>query len=229
MQMGFNNDVSYRGLTLHIQTEDHGLGSKKITSQVFFSGAILESKTISYEDEIASIEEEAARDERIRTFMKALHRKFYQRINEGIYDEQLPLEAAPDTTSASMELAPAEGLDTPQELIEAEGFKVAGTPDSLGEEYERNSRGAPLEDSEFEPQTLAEAGMLPAPSSASGGFVQLGGLGSGSHPAVNVPARAPSSAARIAVPAIPSGGSRAFRGLDYDDDFAETLRAAVLA
>jgi hypothetical protein len=83
MQMGFNNDVPYKNIVVHIQTEDHGLGSKKITSQVFFNGAILASKTVSYEQEIVPFPQPEARDERIRAMMKALHRHFYKLIHAG--------------------------------------------------------------------------------------------------------------------------------------------------
>ncbi|MFT4703064.1 MAG: hypothetical protein ACI81R_000752 [Bradymonadia bacterium] len=135
MQMGFNNDVDYKTLTLHIQTEDHGMRSKKITSQVFYSGAILESKTMSYADDIDAIEGTAAQEERIRHLMKALHKKFYQRIHQATYDEHLPL---PD-----------------------EAFASAGSQSSLGEKLvAEKSRGEVLPEKhlveEFEPAASAE-------------------------------------------------------------------------
>ncbi len=137
MQMGFNNDVDYRGLTVHIQTEDHGLRSKKITSQVFFSGAIVDSRTVSYEAEIAEIEDDAVRDEQIRRLMKGLHRQFYRRIHAGEYDDRLPIE----------EEAPAE--PQPEDEAVVEEFRVAGEHHELGATYEAHSRGPAMSSAEL--------------------------------------------------------------------------------
>ena len=93
MQMGFNNDVDYLGMTLHIQTEDHGMAARKITSQVFFSGAILESRTLSYAASVEAIEELEEQQELIRKQMRTMHKAFYKRIQEGAYDSKLVVHA----------------------------------------------------------------------------------------------------------------------------------------
>jgi hypothetical protein len=158
MQMGFNNDIDYRGLVVHIQTEDHGLGTRKITSQVFHSGAILDSRTISYADQIAGIEDPDERDEFIRKQMRTIHKYFYRRIHEGHYDARVrlaPAAAQPvDEVVEAFEPAPPPmpvvpedaGVETPAEMLAFEGFAVAGELASLGKEYELHSRGAPLTD-----------------------------------------------------------------------------------
>ena len=89
MQMGFNNDVDYLGMTLHIQTEDHGMAARKITSQLFFSGAILESRTLSYAASIEALEVLEEQQELIRKQMRTMHKAFYKRIQEGAYDSKL--------------------------------------------------------------------------------------------------------------------------------------------
>lgn len=137
MQMGFNNDVEYRGLTVHIQTEDHGLRSQKITSQVFFSGAIVDSRTVSYEAEIADVEDDSARDEQIRRMMKALHRQFYRRIHAGEYDDRLPVEGE----------GPAEPAAEDEATVES--FRVAGEHSSLGATYDAHSRGPAMSSAEL--------------------------------------------------------------------------------
>ena len=93
MQMGFNNDVDYLGMTLHIQTEDHGMAARKITSQVFFSGAILESRTLSYAASVEAIEALEEQQELIRKQMRTMHKAFYKRIQEGAYDSKLVVHA----------------------------------------------------------------------------------------------------------------------------------------
>ena len=219
MQMGFNNDVDYKGLVVHIQTEDHGLRSKKITSQVFIGGAILESKTISYEEDIASYDDDAARDERIRKLMKALHRKFYQRIHEGLYDENLPI--GEERASAAHLVVKHDddepALSTPNAHIEGEGFGVAGAQADMAEEYAKKSRGEHLE--EFEPGQLGDVAAQMAAAAASmdgAGFVPVGGLGGGlSGP--------PPSA--VQGRDIVYSDRASFRGLDVAD---ESLGAVIL-
>ena len=49
MQIGFNNDIDYRGKTFHIQTEDRGLPAAQIETQIFCAGAILDTTIISYQ------------------------------------------------------------------------------------------------------------------------------------------------------------------------------------
>ena len=93
MQMGFNNDVDYLGMTLHIQTEDHGMAARKITSQLFFSGAILESRTLSYAASIEALEVLEEQQELIRKQMRTMHKAFYKRIQEGAYDSKLVVHA----------------------------------------------------------------------------------------------------------------------------------------
>lgn len=93
MQMGFNNDVDYLGMTLHIQTEDHGMAARKITSQLFFSGAILESRTLSYAASVEAIEVLEEQQELIRKQMRTMHKAFYKRIQEGAYDSKLVVHA----------------------------------------------------------------------------------------------------------------------------------------
>jgi len=196
MQMGFNNDVEYRGFTLHIQTEDHGLRSNKITSQVFHSGAIFDTKTVSYEQDIEPFEAAKERDEYIRRMMKALHRHFYKKIQGGAYDERLGLapeggaeEAAPVEAPVDVEpdleaalAAEAEGavdddfvpagLDIPQELLEAEGFRVAGEQAELGAVYEAHSRGPamPEADLNLDPSTKTWLGVPEALAHAESAF-----------------------------------------------------------
>lgn len=89
MQMGYNTDVDHRGVTVHVQTEDHGLGGRKITTQVFCSGRILDSRTISYAEAIAAIADEDAQGVEITKRMRAIHKHFMNRVREGVYDSKL--------------------------------------------------------------------------------------------------------------------------------------------
>jgi hypothetical protein len=90
MQMGKNNDIAYRGLTIHIQTEDLGLGACRAMSQIFFSGQIIETRTASYAERIEGLGD-AERDDFIRRFIAGMHRDCYRRLTAGSYDDRLPL------------------------------------------------------------------------------------------------------------------------------------------
>lgn len=103
MQMGFNNDVEYRGLTVHIQTEDLGRHQAKIMTQVFYGGAILEAKTVSYQEELDQIQDPKACVERIRLLMRALHKQAYRRLHDGAFDARLPLGKSPGAGATTEE------------------------------------------------------------------------------------------------------------------------------
>ena len=48
MQTGFNSDITYRGVSYHVQTEDWGLENPFIVSRVFQQGAVLKTFKTSY-------------------------------------------------------------------------------------------------------------------------------------------------------------------------------------
>lgn len=119
MQMGYNTDVNHLGITVHAQTEDHGLGDSKITTQVFYAGRVLDSRTISYSNAVNGMPEDE-RDEEIKRRMRAIHKHFLNRIHEGAYNDKLPVESveipeAPPTTQPE----PTAGERTLAEQLEA--------------------------------------------------------------------------------------------------------------
>jgi len=50
MQKGFNSDVSVRGKTFHVQTEDWGQDNPYLVSRVFCNGAVVRTIKTSYVD-----------------------------------------------------------------------------------------------------------------------------------------------------------------------------------
>lgn len=125
MLIGFNNDVEYRDMTFHIQTEDHGEGDPRIETQLFHSGAILDTVITSYEETIEGYEGPEA-EERIRAQMKASHRSLFKKLMAGEYDEMVgldPLEEVeeevaapdPDEFTPSQERVPAAAAKVEEE------------------------------------------------------------------------------------------------------------------
>lgn len=107
MLMGNNVDIDRRGKTVHIQTEDLGRGASRIMTQVFHSGAIVDSRTVSYAEELAKYEGEEKQNEILRKMMLALGRHFMKQIQAGVYDEKLGLPPIPEAESVAAEQPPA--------------------------------------------------------------------------------------------------------------------------
>ena len=92
MQIGYNNDVEYRGKTFHIQTEDRGEASASIETQIFHAGAILDTSILPYNNVLQETDDVDERIARIRGLMQANHKKLYRKLFAGAYDEMVGLE-----------------------------------------------------------------------------------------------------------------------------------------
>ena len=167
MQIGFNNDVDWEGERFHIQTEDLGLSTGKITSQVFRGGAIVDTVSVSYLEHIENIEDPDTRDEEIRKRMRTLHKLCFRHIKANKYTSDAPDEPvelvepeSDDVESIDMEHTtetPALDLDEGNEASEIDGFAVAGGQEELGDVVDEKSRGEPIAlDDEPEPASKAK-------------------------------------------------------------------------
>ena len=92
MLIGYNNDVQHRGKTFHIQTEDRGMHSKQIETQIFCSGAILDTRIVSYAEAIEGLGGKDERNKAIKTLMQTTHRELYKKMIAGDYDHFVGLE-----------------------------------------------------------------------------------------------------------------------------------------
>lgn len=50
MEKGFNSDITVRGISYHIQTEDWGYDNPFIVSRIFKGGAVLKTVKTSYSE-----------------------------------------------------------------------------------------------------------------------------------------------------------------------------------
>ncbi len=94
MLIGYNNDVQHRGKTFHIQTEDRGMSSKQIETQIFHAGAILDTRIVSYED-LLDASDKAKQNKSIKGLMQTTHKELFRNLMSGQYDHSVGLEAAP--------------------------------------------------------------------------------------------------------------------------------------
>ncbi len=84
-EVGYNNNVKYKGQVFHIQTEDSGVKRPHIITHLFADGGrILKSYKRSYAELIT-----LGRDElvsQVRLWMKNQHKEMYIALREGRYD-----------------------------------------------------------------------------------------------------------------------------------------------
>ena len=132
MLIAYNNDIKYQEKWYHIQTEDNGIKDGHITTTVFFSGQILDSKSTSYRDAIAGANGADAQNAIIKEMMDKQHRVFYDKLMGGSYDALVAQRTSPSTSRSPRisqpSIAPIPPLNRP-DANNISGFAKAGKPD----------------------------------------------------------------------------------------------------
>jgi len=83
-QVGFNNNVKYKGLTFHIQTEDSGLDKPHIITHLFADGGrVIKSHKRSYAEHVRRDDVAAY----VRQLMKAQQLEMALALREGKFDD----------------------------------------------------------------------------------------------------------------------------------------------
>jgi pSer/pThr/pTyr-binding forkhead associated (FHA) protein len=84
-QVGFNNNVKYKGHTFHIQTEDSGLDKPHVITHLFADGGrVLKSHKRSYADHVAQGGDVTTH---VRSLMKGQQLEMALALREGRFDE----------------------------------------------------------------------------------------------------------------------------------------------
>ena len=82
-QVGFNNNVKYKGKHYHVQTEDSGLARPHVITHLFADGGrIIKSHKRAYADAVSRDDVAAF----VRTLMKGQHIEMLQLLREGRFD-----------------------------------------------------------------------------------------------------------------------------------------------
>jgi hypothetical protein len=82
-QVGFNNNLSYRGRPYHVQTEDSGLAKPHVITHLFSDGGrIIKSHKRSYVEHVERPDVAAY----VRSLMKAQHMEMVGLLREGKFD-----------------------------------------------------------------------------------------------------------------------------------------------
>lgn len=85
MVSGFNHNLTYRGIPLHIQSEDKGVATPEIVSLIFRGGEIVASVRTSYAD-ILKIDH---LPQVVEELMKEQHKGLLRRLKGGEFDRRL--------------------------------------------------------------------------------------------------------------------------------------------
>ncbi|MEM6454527.1 MAG: hypothetical protein AAF772_05485 [Acidobacteriota bacterium] len=85
MITGYNTDVRYSNLTLHVQTEDKGTGNPYIESLIYFGGQVMVAKRASYADLLT----EGKGEDEITALMDHQHRMMIKAIRAGKFDDKI--------------------------------------------------------------------------------------------------------------------------------------------
>lgn len=111
MITGFNTDISYDGITYHVQTEDKGAENPMILSLVYVRGAILAAKRTSYAKEV----EKGITESELQSLLEKQHRTILAVIKAGRIQELVDkLNKRPaDEVEAIKPAAVAPPLPTP--------------------------------------------------------------------------------------------------------------------
>jgi hypothetical protein len=113
--VGFNNNLRYRGLSFHIQTEDSGLGRPHIITHLFADGGrVIKTRRIDYSEHVNGPDCR----EVVQRMMRDQHRAMANDLRKGevdaIIDELVPPPAPPRAIAAEVEKVPPKPASRPR-------------------------------------------------------------------------------------------------------------------
>jgi hypothetical protein len=126
-QLGFNNNVRYRGVVFHIQTEDSGVQRPHVTTHLFADGGrVIKSQRTDYSP-LLKLADFAAQ---LKQLMKDQHRAMFTALRGGALDELLvglPLLNRVSLSPAE-DSEPQNGLSISPSLSAALPLSASGPP-----------------------------------------------------------------------------------------------------
>jgi len=85
MIVGFNHNISYRGVGFHVQTEDGGLKRPQLVTLLYHGGTIIASQKTTYAD-IIKVD---ALDHVVEELAKEQHKGMLRALTKGEFDERI--------------------------------------------------------------------------------------------------------------------------------------------
>lgn len=96
MLVGYNTNISYKGIVYHVQTEDSGLKNPHIITLLYNKGTILSRKKLSY----ASMAAAPDYKEKVRELMKEQHKAMIKELIAGKHTQDVAV-SQPETGPAA--------------------------------------------------------------------------------------------------------------------------------
>ena len=107
MITGYNTDVRYGDLVLHVQTEDKGTSNPYLESLIYYGGQVVAAKRSNY----ANLVEEGEGKEAVTSLMEHQHRTMIKAIQAGRFDDKIRLFVGEKTKFAHTQPQPSPGTD----------------------------------------------------------------------------------------------------------------------
>ena len=85
MIVGFNHNVTYRGVSFHVQTEDGGLKRPQLVTLLYHGGTIISSQKTTYADIIKVDDLEQV----VEDLAKEQHKEMLRGLTKGEFDERI--------------------------------------------------------------------------------------------------------------------------------------------
>lgn len=217
MQIGFNNDIEYRGKTFHIQTEDRGMDAAQVETQIFQGGAILDTAIIPYDKHVKDLEGDELIG-KVRQIMQAAHKNFYKKLHAGEYDELVGLE--PLESAKPPDLPEPDEFEPGQDRVPGSAMELEDNPDAFAIE---EGMGEAVDLNEIHRKLQQDAKKAEAAKAASESKLDESSLAESDAPTMMVTAEelsakmdldARTSAPKPGVLEWPETGVRAWKGCE---------------
>lgn len=114
MIVGFNHNMTYRGVCFHVQTEDSGIRTPHLITLLYHGGTIISSQKTSYAD-ILNVEN---LEVVVEDLAKEQHKGMLRRLKKGEFDQRivdLGIKISPPKKSDSAQEEPETEVITPEE------------------------------------------------------------------------------------------------------------------
>ncbi len=98
MSQGINENIRYKGIVFHVQTEERGKERPVLVCTLFYRGLILSEERLEYRDIINSENSDPFHNP-VNQLRKDIHKQMIENLRKGLYDEKIKTFLASEGTS----------------------------------------------------------------------------------------------------------------------------------
>lgn len=159
--VGFNNNVRYRGMRFHIQTEDSGVSKPHIITHLFADGGyVIKSVRTDYSEYV----DRPDRPTLIQRLMREQHRAMALDLRDGRLDETIDRLIQASTAPEAVESMPPEAEPSPvADAPDAEPESTRCSPQEVVPERQAAREEAPEPQAEARPEPKPQPQARPEP------------------------------------------------------------------